>query len=152
MEFAREMKRLETVRWTAGVRTIWTAMTARTAQMIPATRQRNSALTPGPVVTMIFQTGVAARIVHPMTTLTAPPANQKAQYAALISSAVLTNAIPKKGFAYSSWILKLFTLNTIYGGVGCEVWPRLFLFHTQFYREIYLPLKTFTVNIECNVI
>ncbi len=100
----------------------------------------------------MMQMDVVARIVHPLTTLTAPSANQKAQYAALISSAVLTNAIPKKGFVYSSWILKLFTLNTIYGGVGCEARPRFFLFHTKFYRGIYLPHKTFTVNIECNVI
>ena len=77
---------------------------------------------------------------------------RKAIHAVPTASVVLTDAIPKKGFAYSSWLLKLFTLNTIYGGVGCEVRPRLFLFHTQFYRDIYLPLKTFTVNIECNVI
>jgi len=47
-------------------------------------------------------------------------------------NAALADAIPKKGFAYSSLILILFTLNTIYGGVRLQAAPP-FSILSQFY-------------------
>ena len=75
------MKRLKTVRWTVAARTIWTAMTAKIAQLTPA--NWDSALMPGPLV--VKATVAVVRVAQ--TILTALlPAYKKAHYAPMTAS------------------------------------------------------------------